>query len=112
MIRLAVPFSSFCKTTKSVPSTASITISPSTMAELALMCQASSATFLKRPGPVVAAPREDVDGFVGEVDLHAVAVQLDLVNPSLGRRHSVARRCGRLLQQNLPTTDITPLSHR
>ena len=31
-----------------MPSAAGTTISPSMMAELALMCQASSATFLKR----------------------------------------------------------------
>jgi hypothetical protein len=43
------PFSSFCNTEKSVvPSAAGTTISPSMIAEPALMCQASSAIFLKR----------------------------------------------------------------
>jgi hypothetical protein len=43
------PLSSFCSTEKSVvPSTAGTTISPSTMADAALMCQASWETFLKR----------------------------------------------------------------
>ncbi|MGY4372672.1 hypothetical protein ACVWZ3_000311 [Bradyrhizobium sp. i1.3.6] len=41
--------SSFCSTEKSVvPSAAGTTISPSMTAELALICQASWATFLKR----------------------------------------------------------------
>jgi hypothetical protein len=44
-----LPFSSFCRTEKSVvPSAAGTTISPSMMAEPAAMCQASAATFLKR----------------------------------------------------------------
>jgi hypothetical protein len=43
------PFSSFCNTEKSVvPSVAGTTTSPSMIAEPALMCQASSAIFLKR----------------------------------------------------------------
>ena len=37
-------------------------------------------------GPVVAAPGEDLDGLVGEMDLDAVAVELDLVNPALAGR--------------------------
>ena len=48
-ILVDLPFSSFCRTEKSVvPSSAGTTISPSMIAEPAAMCQASSATFLKR----------------------------------------------------------------
>ena len=48
-ILLDRPFSSFCSTEKSVvPSAAGTTTSPSMIAEPALMCQASSAIFLKR----------------------------------------------------------------
>ena len=46
---------------------------------------------LETLGPVVAAPCEDLDGFVGEMDLHAVAVELDFVNPSLAGWHAVGR---------------------
>jgi hypothetical protein len=43
------PFSSFCKTEKSVvPSAVGTTTSPSMIAEPALTCQASSATLRKR----------------------------------------------------------------
>jgi len=48
-ILLDLPFSPFCSTEKSVvPSAAGTTISPSMIADPALMCQALSATFLKR----------------------------------------------------------------
>ena len=43
-------------------------------------------------GPVVAAAGEDLDGLVGEVDLDAVAVELDLVDPALAGRHLLDRR--------------------
>jgi hypothetical protein len=33
-------------------------------------------------GPIVTATGEDLDGFIGEVELHAVAVELDLVKPA------------------------------
>ena len=36
-------------------------------------------------GPVVAAPGEDLDGLVGEVDLDPIAVELDLVKPAVRR---------------------------
>lgn len=44
--------------------------------------------FLEAVGPVVSAAGEDIYGFVRPVHLHAVAVELDLVNPplSLGTR--------------------------
>jgi len=35
-------------------------------------------------GPVVAAAVEDPHGFFGEVDLHTVAVELDLMDPAIG----------------------------
>jgi hypothetical protein len=50
------PLSSFCRTEKSVvPSAAGTTISPSMIAEAALMCQASCETFLNRwvQGPLL-----------------------------------------------------------
>jgi hypothetical protein len=88
-----LPFSSFCNTEKSVvPSAAGTTISPSMIAELDLMCQAFSATLLEAPGPVVTASRVDLDGFVGEMNRDAVAVELDLVDPPLATRHAVDRR--------------------
>jgi hypothetical protein len=48
-------------------------------------------------GPVVTAPRENLHRFVGEVDLHPVAIELDFMDPSLAGRHAVDRgRQGRL----------------
>jgi len=38
-------------------------------------------------GPVVAAPGEHLDGGISQVDLHAIAIELDLVNPSIAARH-------------------------
>jgi hypothetical protein len=38
--------------------------------------------------PVVAAPGEDLDVLVGDVELDAVAVELDLVEPAVTRRPS------------------------
>ena len=37
-------------------------------------------------GPVVTAPGEYLDGLVHEMDLHPVAVELDLVEPALAAR--------------------------
>jgi len=38
-------------------------------------------------GPVVTAPSEYLDRRISEMDLHSVAVELDLVNSSLTTRH-------------------------
>jgi hypothetical protein len=75
-----------------MPSAAGTTISPSTMAEPALMCQASSATFLKTLGPIVAAAGENLDGLVHQVNLDAVAVEFDLMDPAIAGRHFLDRR--------------------
>jgi hypothetical protein len=42
--------------------------------------------------PVVAAPSEDLDGLVGEVDLHPVAVEFDLVKPAVAAGDLLGRR--------------------
>ena len=42
---------------------------------------------LEAMGPVMAAPGEDLDGLVGQVDLDAVAVELDFVDPAVSGRH-------------------------
>ena len=61
------------------------------------MRQASCGDLLEAVGPVVAAPGEDLDRLVGQVDLDAVAVELDFVNPALAGRHLLDRgRQGRL----------------
>ena len=66
-----------------MPSAAGTTISPSMIALPALMCQASAATFLKRL----------VDAHLGVLDVHlnAIAVEFDLVKPSLTGRHPLDR---------------------
>jgi hypothetical protein len=46
---------------------------------------------LEALGPVVAAAGEDLDRLVGQVDLSAVAVELDFANPALSRRHLLDR---------------------
>jgi hypothetical protein len=38
--------------------------------------------FLETVRPITPAPGEDLDGLVGQVDLDAVAVELDLVDPA------------------------------
>jgi hypothetical protein len=38
-------------------------------------------------GPVVAAPGEHLDGGVPEMDLDPVAIELDLMHPSIAVRH-------------------------
>src|ERR1700730_15541132 len=49
--------------------------------------------FLEPFGPIVAAPREDLDLVVGEMDLHSIAVEFDFVNPSLARGHLIDCGC-------------------
>ena len=46
---------------------------------------------LEALGPVVAAPGEDLDRLVGEMDLDPVAVELDLVDPAVAGRHLLDR---------------------
>src|SRR5438309_11317628 len=90
--RLDLPRSSFCSTEKSVvPSAAGTTISPSTMALPALIRWASAAILLEAPGPVIAAASEYLDVVIVDVQLDAVAVEFDLVNPTVTGRHLVAR---------------------
>ena len=66
-----------------MPSAAGTTTSPSMIADRALISKASSAIFLKRL--VQSLPRRvnTAHGFVGDVKLDAVAVELDLVDPAL-----------------------------
>jgi hypothetical protein len=45
------------------------------------------------PGPVIAIPCEDLDVIVDHVKLVAVAVELDLMNPSLSARHLTNLGC-------------------
>lgn len=45
--------------------------------------------FPEAVGPVVPAPGEDLHRCVSEVDRHAVAIELDLVDPALAARHFV-----------------------
>jgi hypothetical protein len=49
--------------------------------------------FLKAVGPIVPASREDLYLGVGEMDLNAVSVELDLMNPALTARR-FRDRCG------------------
>ena len=48
---------------------------------------------LEAVGPVVASPGEDLDVLVGDVELNAVAVELDLVKPALAGRDLLGSRC-------------------
>ena len=52
------------------------------------------------PGPVVAAAGEDLDGIVMDVQLHAVAVELDLVDPAIAGWHFLDRRRQRGLDES------------
>jgi hypothetical protein len=61
------------------------------MAKPALMCQASSATFLKRLVQSLPRPGENLDGLVHQVNLDAVAVEFDLVDPAIAGRHLLDR---------------------
>ena len=74
-----------------VPSSAGTTTSPSMIAEPALIVPGVVGDLAETIGPVVAAAGEDLDGFVGEVDLDPVAVELDLMNPALAGRHLLDR---------------------
>jgi hypothetical protein len=47
----------------------------------------------KAMGPVVTATGENLDCLVGEMDLHPVAIELDLVNPPVPGRSSFDRSC-------------------
>jgi hypothetical protein len=93
-----LPLSSFYSTEKSVvPSAAGTTISPSMIAELALIRKASLAIFLSRRSSRSLAG-EHRGALVRDVELDAVAVELDLMNPSLARQHLVDR--GRQRRRN------------
>ena len=54
---------------------------------------------LEAVGPVVAPAGEYLDGLVGQMDLDAVAVELDLVDPARAGRHLLDRRCQRRLDE-------------
>lgn len=57
------------------------------IAEPALMCQGGGVDLTEALSPVVAAPGEDPDRLVHELDLHPVAVELDLVKPAFAARY-------------------------
>ena len=65
-----------------VPSAAGTTTSPSTIADPALTCQASEAIFLKRFVRHCAAG-EDLHRGVSEMNLDAVAIELDFMKPAV-----------------------------
>jgi len=46
---------------------------------------------LEAIGPVVTAAGEDLHGFVRQMDLDAVAIELDFMNPSRSGRHLLDR---------------------
>jgi hypothetical protein len=84
--------STFCMTAKSVvPSSAGTTTSPSMNADLVFRCQASVAIFLNRS--VQSWPRRVyVNALVGDVQLHAIAVELHFMYPAVARQHLANRR--------------------
>src|SRR3981081_800902 len=90
-IGVDLPFSSFCSTEKSVvPSAAGTTTSPSRMAEAALIRKASSAIFLHRRLRLM--PLGVNSGaLVGEAELDAVDVELDLVDQGRAFRNPLDR---------------------
>ena len=45
--------------------------------------------------PVMAAPSKNLDRLVHQVNLDAVAVELDLMDPAIAGGHFVSRRCKR-----------------
>jgi hypothetical protein len=80
-----VPFNSFCRTEKSVvPSLAGATASPSMIADPVQICHASSAIFLNR---VVQSTAPGVD--LREMDLNAIAIEFDFVEPTVAAGHLV-----------------------
>jgi hypothetical protein len=46
-------------------------------------------SLLETVRPIVAAPGENLDAIIGEMDLDAVAVELYLMDPALAARHFV-----------------------
>jgi hypothetical protein len=52
------------------------------------------------PGPVITPPGEYLDGVVMDVELDAIAVELDLVDPAIAARHSVDRTRQRRLDES------------
>jgi hypothetical protein len=54
---------------------------------------------LEAVGPIVAAPGEHLDLGVGEMDLDAIAVELDLVDPAIAAGRLVDRGCKRGLDK-------------
>jgi hypothetical protein len=66
-----------------LPSAAGTTTSPSMIADLAAIDVPSIVgDFLEAVGPAVAAAGKNFYRFIGEMNLHAVAVELDLVDPA------------------------------
>ena len=43
--------------------------------------------------PIVAPPGKNFNGLVNDVDLNAVAIELDLVQPAVAAGHLLDRRC-------------------
>jgi hypothetical protein len=77
-----------------VPSAAGTTISPS-MTRAGADVPGIVGNLSETPGPIVAPASENLDGFVYQVNLDAVAVELDFMNPPLARWYIVNRRCQR-----------------
>jgi hypothetical protein len=68
-----LPFNSFCNTEKSVvPSAAGTTISPSMIAEARADVPSLVGDLLETFRPIVAAPGEDLNPFVHEMDLNQI----------------------------------------
>jgi hypothetical protein len=61
-------------------------------------------------GPVVAAPGEDLDRFIGEVHLDAIAVELDLVDPAIAAGYAADRGRQRRLDKSGERRALTPIA--
>jgi hypothetical protein len=75
-----------------VPSSAGTTTSPSMMAEPAADVPGVAGDLLEAVRPVVATAGEDLDCGIPEMDLDAVAVELDFMNPARAGRDLLDRR--------------------
>jgi hypothetical protein len=80
------------------------------MAEPALIVPGVVRDLPETRGPIVAAAGKNLEGLVHQVNLHAVAVEFDLVDPAIAGRHFLDRRRrvrvrrirGRVLSRQLP----------
>ena len=69
------------------------------MAELALYQKGVVGDLFETLGPVMPIAGEDCDAFVGEVQLHPVAVKFDFVDPAFAGRYLFDRRRQRRLDE-------------